>query len=230
MFDLGQAYRCRDLGVAQDCEEAAKWYKMVIDAKPAPGEVEGQGEGEGEGQHKSVDTVGLYAGQAAWALGVLHENGDGVEKDAALAIELYRTSAAKGNPQGLIALANVTRVGVGTPKDEVEAMRLYNEAVRLEPRAASAHYNLAVLCDPSVVHDAGVAKSMDRAFLHYLKAAELGFRHALTASAVADMYEKGEGVERDLEKALGWYVKAAEAGNGAAIMKVYELQGYVQGR
>ncbi len=50
------------------------------------------------------------------------------------------------------------------------------------------------------------------------KAAEQG--HSGAQQLLAELYEKGEGVGKDLEKALMWYRKAAEQGNEYAKEKV----------
>lgn len=60
----------------------------------------------------------------------------------------------------------------------------------------------------------------EEAFTHYLLAADAGNSEAMLA--VGDMYAKGKGTDKSLEKALRWYQDAANKGNPAAMYAVGE--------
>lgn len=64
---------------------------------------------------------------------------------------------------------------------------------------------------------------------HFQRAADMGYAPAI--NALADSYYSGDGVEKDLEKALFLYLKAADMGDGSAQFNlgVILLRGYVNG-
>lgn len=53
----------------------------------------------------------------------------------------------------------------------------------------------------------GVEMDMGKAFINFLRAAELG--HPKSQLRVAYCYDVGQGIEKDAEKAVEWYTKAA---------------------
>ena len=67
----------------------------------------------------------------AWAmnnLGKLYENGEGVPKDMAKAIELYRKAADLGNTEAMVSLGFAIYHGNGIPKDYAKAAELWQKA------------------------------------------------------------------------------------------------------
>ena len=58
-------------------------------------------------------------------LGCMYETGEGVEKDYAKAVELYRESAKQGNPWGQTHLGWMYEIGGGVEKNYTEAVKMY---------------------------------------------------------------------------------------------------------
>ena len=57
-----------------------------------------------------------------------HLNGDGTEKDAALAVKWFRKAADAGHPMGMQALAFMYRDGEGVERNPDEAQRWMKKA------------------------------------------------------------------------------------------------------
>ncbi|WP_456086387.1 tetratricopeptide repeat protein [Parabacteroides sp.] len=63
---------------------------------------------------------------------------------------------------------------------------------------------------------------MDKAIHYFAEAVEGGF--AKSQCLLAEMYEKGNGVSKDIEKAKYWYQKAAEQGDEIATKRLKMLK------
>ena len=61
----------------------------------------------------------------------------------------------------------------------------------------------------------------ERAFIKNLKAAQAG--DATAALAVAQSYEKGEGIKPDNAQALQWYQQAAANGSDEAVWQLFQI-------
>lgn len=66
--------------------------------------------------------------RAAAILASLYQRGEGVEKDHARAIELYKTAADLGDAEAQFNLGNIYLLGEGVPADEVWALTYYRDA------------------------------------------------------------------------------------------------------
>ena len=210
---LGQMYE-GGLGVTQDDEQAALWYRRAADPGYAP---------------------------AQNSLGHLYENGRGVPRDYVEAVEWYRKAATQGFAAAQNNLANAYALGRGVPKNEARAVAWYrkaadqgyavaqanlgwvyqngrgvskneSQAVTWYRKAADQGYapaqnNLADIYEKS----GGTARNFTQAVQWYLKAAEQGYAPAQSKLGV--IYEAGgQGVEKSLEQAVTWYRKAAAQG------------------
>src|SRR5260370_28326419 len=106
----------------QDCAEALRWYKLAA----------GQGLGGGAND-----------------LGVLYEDGAGVEKDYAQAARWYRVAAAKRVGRGEFNLAKLYYAGKGVPLDYVTAYFWYSRAATDgEPLSALGLKELSSIMTP----------------------------------------------------------------------------------
>jgi TPR repeat protein len=76
-----------------------------------------------------------FAG-AQLELGVMYENGEGVERDYAEAAKLYKLSATQGSDYAAYYLARLLADGKGVTKDENNAIAWYKEAARLGNKEA----------------------------------------------------------------------------------------------
>ncbi len=90
----------------------------------------------------------------AWAqtrLADSYRRGEGVEKDPAKAVQLYRMAAEQGNAEAQTKLADSYRTGEGVEKDLAKANQLYrmaadtgNDEAQLQPEVASEAIPLAL--------------------------------------------------------------------------------------
>jgi len=141
---------------------------------------------------------------AQFALGVRHESGDGVPKDAVEAVKWYRLAAEQGDAKAQAALGALYFVGEGVPKDAAEAVRWFRLAA--EQGDAMAHYNLGVM----YANGEGVPKDAAEAVKWYRLAAEQG--DASAQYNLSGMYWRGQGVPQNYILAYHWANLAAAGG------------------
>ena len=149
-----------------------------------------------------------------------YRKGEGVEKDPAKAVELYRIVAETGNVWAKYQLAESYRKGEGIEKDPARAVELYRIAA--ETGNVWAKYQLA----ESYRKGEGVEKDPAKAVELYRLAAAAG--NAWAQYGLAESYRKGEGVEKDMEQAGEWYRKAAQQGHDNAKKRLRDIAGSSQ--
>jgi TPR repeat protein len=191
--------------------------------------------------------------EAQRALGFKYERGLGVESDLSLALEWYekaasqgnptaklrmnmllaenrepveqltsleisQRSAAEGDPEAQFLLALRYEQARGIPTDLGEALHWYEEA-------ASQGHAAAQLRITSILADQGRMEEAD--FFAWAKREASG-GESEAQYAVAQRYEAGNGVEKDLDQALIWYHSAADGGSAKAQRALGEM--YDEGR
>ena len=67
---------------------------------------------------------------AQYCIGIMYENGDGVEKDYKKAKEWYEKSAKQGNVEALVSLAIMYEEGKGVEPDFKKAISWYKKAAK----------------------------------------------------------------------------------------------------
>lgn len=100
---LGNMLEDGDDGIPADLPRAIAWYREAL-------------------KHDDPD--------AAYALGVAHERGEGVTLDREVAFGLYRKAALKGSADARLAIGNFYRTGTFVPRDEATARRWFELAAR----------------------------------------------------------------------------------------------------
>lgn len=186
------------VGVNAEPEQATPVHAKVIADKP------------GQADELELLRVAAEQGSAAaqFNLGVLYENGDGVERDLAEALRWYRKAAEQNDADAQFNLGVCYFNGKGVERDEKEAVAWYRKAA--EQGFAPAQFNLGV-CYYS---GNGVPKDETEAVGWYRKAAENGFSSAQFNLGVC--CESGIGTAKDEKEAVVWYRKAAEQGDADA--------------
>jgi hypothetical protein len=124
-------------------------------------------------------------------------------------VQSLRDRADAGSVDAMIALGWLMQIGVGTVKDETEAVRWFRMAA--ERGNAEAMVALGLFYESG----RGVPKDETEAVRWYRKGAEAGNPTAMKDLAV--MYANGLGVAKDQAEGVHWYRKAAEAGNVEAM-------------
>lgn len=114
--------------------------------------------------------------KAQLQLGLLYYNGNGVEENERLAVDLLKKSASKGNVEAMMHLGNAFAFGHETPRlvadADAEAALWYFKAA--SAGSADAQYSLALL----FMVGKGVAKNDEEAMVWMRKAAKQGHKEA----------------------------------------------------
>lgn len=210
--NIGFMYRTAR-GVPRDFERAAEYYyEAALDGMPAARSAVGKLYEEGWGLPQSYGDAFRWYRLAAEqgfapaidAVGIMYYNGWGVEADLEKSAEYHRKAAALGWGNALSNMGKLYAEGEGVPQDVDEAVRWFAEAT--ERGHAYAPYHWAGLLRDG----RGVPNDARRALALYELSADRGFEWALWK--IADMHEKGDLGEPDLEKAYYHYWIARAAG------------------
>ena len=153
----------------------------------------------------------LKASQQDWPdaqfrLAYMYEKGLGTDKDAAHAVQLYRSAADHGyaEAQNLLGILYATG-GDGLTEDDKQAITWYQKAA--DQGFAKAQKNLGDM----YFFGRGVDRDFTQAFNWYTKAAGQNFAEA--QFRLGFMYEKGLGTKQSNDDAIAQYKKAASNGN-----------------
>lgn len=157
-------------------------------------------------------------GDATFNLGILYEDGLGVEKDPVRALAYYRRGAELGSQKAMFRAGLLNWLGApGIAQNRLEGRYFFEMAAARGDSDAARH--LATEReggDPVLRADQMVAEGRAaEAFAELEKAAQTGNVRAQTRLAWS--YEAGRGVPRDLAKAAEWFARAAANGDGEAM-------------
>ncbi len=193
--------------------------------------------------------------EALYELGCRFDEGNGVEKDQAKAVEYWKKAAEKNEPNALYALFLAYANGEGTAEDDDLADDYFEKAVRagqfdavmilvdsivdddslLEDRESAAELlreNLAA-CDP--VHLLVVAEKLQESQPQSITA-PLAFQcltyavqgsHARAQRLLGNAYAMGLGTTKDPAKAIEWWTMAAKQNDLLAIDALLDI--YLRG-
>lgn len=153
-----------------------------------------------------------------------YEHGKGTPADLDLAFEWYRKAADSGDALAIFRCWEFKRFkGPATRTMEYYRYRLPNTTVieALERDLATGRDPEKLYCLARVCGAQKGETSASRAFDYALESAESGYAPAQTL--VASHYERGDGMDKNPEKALGWYEKAAGQGDAYAMYQAYRL-------
>jgi localization factor PodJL len=150
--------------------------------------------------------------EALFEIGRRYTDGDGVERDLAIAAKWYEAAARAGSASAQYRFANFLEKGNGIPLDVEKAALWYQRAA--EQGNALAMHNLAVIHTSGLI---GGKPEMETAIAWFGKAADLGVRDSQVNLGI--IYAKGIGTETDLVSAYKWLAIAARAGDTDAASK-----------
>ncbi len=165
---------------------------------------------------EALDGIGF--GEAAFNLGILYEDGLGVEPDMGRALAYYRRGAENGSVKAQFRVGKLYWLGAPqVPADRVEGRRyLAMAAAGGDSEAAGMLAADGEPTGPLGEADLALAEGAPEQAARILrKAAEAGDARAQTR--LAWCFEAGRGVERDLGEAARWFSKAADGGDGEAM-------------
>ena len=164
------------------------------------------------GSLRAVNTQNQSAEQEEareqYNLGVMYEQGQGVEQSDIEAVKLYRLAADQGDAYAQCYLGNMYDGGRGVEQNFEEAVKWY--------RLAADQGNAHAQCNLGTMYDGGqgVEQSDIEAVKLYRLAADQG--NAEAQSNLGFMYREGRGVEQNDIEAAKLYRLAAEQGDAGA--------------
>ncbi|MBQ4472548.1 MAG: sel1 repeat family protein [Alphaproteobacteria bacterium] len=139
-------------------------------------------------------------------MGFLYSEGQVVPADRKKAISLYQKAADQGNTSAMLNLGVAYYKGEGVPRNLVKAIELL-EKIPVEQKAEAGRYLADIYLDQDSSNTA-------KAIAAYRAAAAAG--DLISYNSLASMYLNGNGVDRDVERALKYYTYAASQGEPAA--------------
>jgi TPR repeat protein len=141
-------------------------------------------------------------------LGLLYQNGYGVEKSYSKAAALFQLAANQGLHQAQFNLGFHYYQGLGIPQSYPAAAAWFQKSA--DQGNANAQRNLGVL----YAKGQGVAQSYANAAAWYKKSADQG--NAEAQNYLGGLYDNGRGVLQSFSTAAAWYKKAADQGDANA--------------
>jgi hypothetical protein len=151
---------------------------------------------------------GRHTPSAQYNLGVSYKNGNGVAKDDAEALRLYRLAADQGFAKAQFNLGICYGQGDGVVQDHAEAVPWYRLA------ADQGHGNAQVNVGGCYALGTGVAQDNAEAVRWYHLAADQGYADA--QYNIGKSYQHGTGVVQDDAEAMRWFRLAADQGFASA--------------
>jgi TPR repeat protein len=142
-------------------------------------------------------------------LGIMYENGRGVEQNYQQAVYWYQKAAKQGFVSAQKKIAIMYQEGRGTAQDYQQAYYWYKKIATKGDKYAQN--SLAIIYEDGQ----GVEQNYQQAVYWYKKAAKQGLDYA--QQKLGYMYQKGRGVEQDSQQSESWYQKSAEQGNHLAM-------------
>jgi len=136
--------------------------------------------------------------------------GLGQEQDYAIALALYESAAALGDPEANYIAGGMYYTGKGTPRNLFKAFQYLQIAAQSGKSSPEANRALAEFYILGEV----VPKNYQKALIHYKEAAEDG--DPISQLELGYLYFTGRGIEQDYNKAFEWFRKAAVSNNTMA--------------
>jgi TPR repeat protein len=159
-------------------------------------------------------------------LGVLYENGAGVERDYAKAADNFSRAVSKGYGPAYARLGRLYMRGIGVKQNRRRAFELLNQGAQMgDPRSQLRLGKLAIngFVGPQgeYLSRRSLSPSHETARQFFSQAAAQGDKTA--AFIMGNMYEHQSGVAEDQKKAAAYYIYAARAGNVRAQLALGRL-------
>lgn len=165
--------------------------------------------------------------EAQWALGLMFEDGFGVDQDLELACSSYQKAANQGLVVAKFDLARL-RLSIEAPDtDSEEAIKLCCEAAEADLPAAQYLLGLYFLFQVSAQGGEDADALLEKSVTWLQKAASNGVADA--AFRLASLYERSE--QKDPSRFLSWLERAHSLGSAGAALglaRAYWEGGYVK--
>lgn len=153
--------------------------------------------------------------EAAYILGLLYSNGDGVDRNLSMALGWFQRAATNGSEDAAFQLGDAHRHGLGTPKDIKKSIAWYTRAADDGiPKAAHALARIYRLGD-------GVRRDYATA-IHWLEVAA-SQNYAPAYHELGRLHLDGIGIAKDPRTAAHYFELASESGHIPARYDLAEL-------
>lgn len=206
--DLDEAHRLYEKAAKADCPEGCLGYALSL-AKRATGDDE---KSEAAKYMRRAADSGLTT--AIYLLATLTEQGFGVPRDPAAAMQLYRKAAERGLREAQFRWGRALIDGRHVEPNSIEGESWLRKAALagdVEAAAMVGDLNIKSKKPPNYLEAAN----------WYRRAAEAGHKNA--AHALGSLYLTGAGVAEDKDEAARWLRISAEAGNPASQIDLANL-------
>ncbi|MBQ4834966.1 tetratricopeptide repeat protein [Pseudoalteromonas luteoviolacea] len=148
-------------------------------------------------------------------LGMMYNNGDGVDIDYSRAKSYFEQAVELGSRLSFGNLGSLYELGKGVEQDYDKAVYWYQKGV--DRQDAQSMHNLGTLYSLG----SGVEKNREKALSLFEQAADLGNR--FSAFNLANAYYYADGKEQNDELALEYYLVSARAGYAPAFCQAAEV-------
>jgi len=153
--------------------------------------------------------------EAAYILGLLYSNGDGVDRNLSMALGWFQRAANNGSDDAAFQLGDAHRLGLGTPQDITKAIFWYTQAADGGiPKAAQALARIYRLGD-------GVRRDYATA-IHWLEVSA-SQHYAPAYHELGRLHLEGIGITKDARAAAHYFELASESGHLPARFDLAEL-------
>ena len=178
---------------------------------------------------EALDRAGF--GEAAFNLGILYEDGLGVDANIERALSYYRRGAENGSVKAQFRIGKLYWLGApGVAPDHEEGRRyLAMAAANGDSDAAAYLADGPEAKGPLAEADRALATGEPKRAAEILAAAALD-GNVRAQTRLAWCYEAGRGVDRDLSMAAQWFERAAQAGDPEAMYALSVMHATGTGR
>ena len=211
-------------GVAQNDEEAAKWFEKAaeqgnVDAQRTIAGRYYQGRGVSQNYNEAAKWFLRGAEQGdincQFNIGNLFLTGHGVTESEADSFVWFLKAAGQGHSVAQFNIGVMYENGQGVERNDEEAAKCFEKAA--ENNHSEAQFQLGQMFEQG----RGVEKNYDKALELYRKSAEADIINA--QYCLGRMFENGLGTDQDLREARRWYMRAAENGQSDALDALKEM-------
>ena len=210
----------RDVGQAGSGNESG--WVLAPESELHPNIVSGDEIPSGRGPADIREAMLAGDVAAVYAFANMAVDGNGMQRDPALAAKLFERAAAHGLVPAQYRIGNLYEKGIGVSRDYALASLWYQRAA--ENGNARAMHNLAVLLAEGVHGSPDFAGALD----WFRQASELGVRDSQYNLAV--LKARGMGTEQDLAGSYKWFAIAARQGDSDAAEKRDEVAARLDSR
>ena len=233
IYDMGLLYQ-QGCGVAQDYAEAVRWFQKASDlghltAREVLAAAYAEGKGVAKDERRAIElyqSLGENGSSGALhRLAQIHKNGVGVEKNPVQAFQHELQAARQGSIQALVWLGGYYRDGMGTAPDIQASLDCFKKAAL----AGNSYAKYAI----GAIYDAGKHVKRDPAmaakwYADSIREDSAALRSqpstpnaekvdAESFNRLGILYYRGDGVPKDISKAVELFQKGAAEGSVGAM-------------